>query len=748
VTTIARSHPLKVRARSSFARALAGFLSLATLLLLLLLLLLLASPAGAFVTTVEGTTVGLQPRNGEGIGPSGEKAKEKEQEVKTFSNESGNAVMHGSSEFVIYWDPEARYHHEWVAGIDGFMQQIEEGGLSVPFSVVAEYRDRTNAISPFHSVFKGSYSDTVNYPKGGCADPNAPEKPTICLTDAQLREQLQSFIAAHNLPKGMGAVYYLLTPPGVTVCLDSAGTHCSDYSVSLPEAEKEERKSVSYKHSFCSYHGAINPDKAPEGDGNTIIYATIPWALGTLGLAESKPSGTVYEAGFDCQDGGFNPAKHEEREKAKEMSEEEIKAFEKDTAEVQAEIRKKRRLEGPHQEEPNQGKSEDFGNSLGLYDLIANQMAVEEMNTVTDPLLNGWQSTVGGDEVTDICRNFFASTAGPEGGSIDGGVEANLETEAGTLSNISLGSNRYYVQNVFNASNDGCSGGVALAPRFTAPNPVNASEIVGVDGMESNLGLMSAEAFGPSGPPSLTYATFSWNFGDGTPVVKGFAPGAPICEAPWLSPCAASAFHSYQYGGKYKITLTVTDIAGNSDSVTHEVTVDGPPPPGSGEPAGPGSSGSSGSSSSSAAGSAAAGGGSGAGAGAGPGNPAAAAAVVSRTLRSATKSGVVVSYSVNEQVAGHFEVLLSRAVARRLHITGPAAVGLPAGSPPSLVVAKALIVTTAGGRSSVKLLFSKKNAQRLSHQRKVTFLLRMVVHNAATSHPVSSTVLSSFTLTH
>ena len=57
----------------------------------------------------------------------------------------------------------------------------------------------------------------------------------------------------------MSTVYYLLTPPGVTVCLDAAATRCSDFTVSKAEAEKGERDSVSYQNSFCSYHGDDQP---------------------------------------------------------------------------------------------------------------------------------------------------------------------------------------------------------------------------------------------------------------------------------------------------------------------------------------------------------------------------------------------------------------------------------------------------------------------------------------------------------
>ncbi len=40
-----------------------------------------------------------------------------------------------------------------------------------------------------------------------------------CITDRQISEELQTFISPHGLQKGMGTIFYLLTPPGVTVCL-------------------------------------------------------------------------------------------------------------------------------------------------------------------------------------------------------------------------------------------------------------------------------------------------------------------------------------------------------------------------------------------------------------------------------------------------------------------------------------------------------------------------------------------------
>ena len=62
--------------------------------------------------------------------------------------------------------------------------------------------------------------------------------------------------------------------------------------------------------------------------------------------------------------------------------------------------------------------------------MIINQIAVEQQNTVTDPLLNAWQDA-SGNEATDECRDFFAPVLG-------GSVTANEETDAGTLFNQSL----------------------------------------------------------------------------------------------------------------------------------------------------------------------------------------------------------------------------------------------------------------------------------------------------------------------
>ncbi len=341
-------------------------------------------------------------------------------------------------------------------------------------------------------------------------------------------------------------------------------------------------------------------------------------------------------------------------------------------------------------------------------------------------------------------------------------------TDAGTLYNQTFGGGTYYLNTAFNLAAVKlpypgvlCIPGIRQEPQFTAPNTVNAGDLVGFDGMESDITLDAGTKYNSSGEEEVNYPLYTWNFGDGTPTVTGYAPGSPTlnspsaftCNSPWLEPCGASTFHSFQYGGTYKVTLTVADVGANTTSVSHEVTVDGPPPPapppsgGGGGGSGSGSSGASPSSGSTSSGSTSGSSGSGhTSTGPAVPGPVAAAAAINHSLPQALSRGVLVGYTVNEQVAGSFQVLLNSQMARKLGITGPKALGLPSGTPPSLVVGQAILVTTKGGRSAVRVKFSKQTTKRLRHVHSVSLMLRLVVRNAASQNPQSTTVLSTFVL--
>jgi hypothetical protein len=373
--------------------------------------------------------------------------------------------------------------------------------------------------------------------------------------------------------------------------------------------------------------------------------------------------------------------------------------------------------------------------------VIIDQISLEQQNLVTDPLLNAWQNPNNHFEAADECRNDFLTA------QMSGSAGASEETNAGTLSNQTYGGVDYYLNDAFNLAADKlsysgvpCVAGIELKPAFTAPNQVKVGEVVGFDGMESGITLNEGTHYS-NGTPEATYAKYTWTYrktpaksGEVTPETKigeGFAPGAPACETPWLTPCAASEYYTFPAPGDYEVTLHVRDVGGNESSVTHGVEVSGSEgaSEGSGGPGSPASAGSGSHSASSAA----------------VPTPVARAAVVSHSLGEALNRGLAVLYSVNEQVAGHFEVLIPTKLAHSLGIAGTPASGLPSGSPPQTIIARALLVTLKGGSSAVHIKFSKETAKRLARLKKVALELRLIVHNSAT-HPASTLVTTLVTL--
>jgi hypothetical protein len=614
-----------------------------------ILLVLAPASAGALVTPIGSPQFGVEPHS-----------------TTTFAEPTlpltyhGGPVMHSNKTYAIYWDPTPShvYDGDWKSLINQYFTDVgtESGTLGNVYAVAPLYTDSTGGRAAYRSSFMGAYTDRTAYPGGGCADPH-PVEFVACLTDAQLRTELTSFVSAHGLPSGLGTIYFIFTPPGVTVCTDggTVSGHCSDSKPGSTE---------SLEHSFCSYHSF-------SGSGaSTILYAAQPWTAGTLGSADMTRHNEV-----DCQNG---------------------------TA---------------PQQEPNQlpGLDTDGDFDSGLPDVIINEISVEQIATETDPLLNGWYAPLGqanaGNEMPDQCRNWFQPKLG---GSASAQESESNDSEAGTLFDQTIGSHPYYLNTEYNQaalSEDypgvACIPGVALAPLFAVPNPVNSGEVVGFDGSESNV--------------SLGATNYAWNFGDGS---------SPVSSA-----SAASVFHSFTYGGTYQVSLAVTDGGGNTATVTKSVEVVGPSPPPASQPAGGGqTSVTSSSSSSSAAG----------GSGTKPVvNPAATASIASRSLRNALRNGLVVRYSVNERVTGRFEVLLASSVARRIGLHGSIATGLAKGTASQTIIGKAILVTTAGGRNTVKIQFSKATAARLRGLHSASLMLRLIVRNASAG---STTVLSTIAL--
>ena len=148
------------------------------------------------------------------------------------------------------WDPQDFYHGDWQGLINDFLRNAggSNGQLESVFAVDSQYNDATNQPAASRSVFHGGATDTNPYPGSGCTDPRPFELGApltqVCLTDGQVRAELQTYIAQHGLPRGMGTIYYIITPPGVAVCLDAGGPtgRCSDFAGTIKEVETAESK--------------------------------------------------------------------------------------------------------------------------------------------------------------------------------------------------------------------------------------------------------------------------------------------------------------------------------------------------------------------------------------------------------------------------------------------------------------------------------------------------------------------------
>jgi PKD repeat protein len=588
----------------------------------------------------------------------------------------GGPVLHSSDAYVVYWDPTGTYRGDWERSIDEYFVNVgaESGKLGDVFALDGQYADSTGRAAN-QLTFRGSVKDEDPYPvTGNCTEAAA----ITCLTDAQIQAELHHVITsiAPPLPGATGTpVYYILTPPFVTVC-DGGGSPstCSNSSTLETEAENEPLAS---KTGICGYHSAIGL-----GGASPIPYVVQPWVAGTAGLFIESNNPLVTSpstpAELGCQDRvGLT--------------------------------------------EPNQLTGlNPFGNyAAGLSDVIINDLSIEQRDVVVNPFLNGWYQTTTDAEQGDMCQFDF----GPPPSS---SPTPNQETHAVSQADEEINGHKYYVSWGFDSADVtsgrgfSCWSGVTLEPFFTAPSPVFAGDIVGFNGTESDVTL-AAKTAGLAPDEPYTPIMYSWNFGDGS-TVSGVND--------------ASVFHDYTAGGTYKATLTVTDSGGNVETVSREIIVVGPGGGGSGGAGGAG------------AGTGQNAGGTGSlpvpGATAVPA-PIASASIVTKSLKT-LKKGLAVRYSVNEQVAGRFEVLLSRSVARKLKIGGAPATGLPSGSAPQLVIAKAILVTTKGGHSTVHILLSKKTAGSLARAHKVSLMLRLTVRNAASKSPATTTVVSSSTL--
>ena len=648
--------------------------------------------------------------------------------------------------YEIYWDPTSP-PNDWPINYPQSTKLLtaqflndaanDSHTLDNPFSLDTQYdtaggneAGNTAGTAPGYEMqFEGAYTDQIDqYPTqgqpGDCTDPNTTSyKTNVCLTDAQIRAELQSYIAQYALPTGPGNVYLVMTPPDVTTCLDATSTECSDVTnrtqTSPTQAQTVQSGGVT---GYCGYHSVI-------GSGaSEVLYGQVPWPYPNIPNADTLGPNTAVNTAVPytkvCQTDGATP------------------------------------VSLPNGIQPQPALTNGGGVEVDFGDVLINVITHELNGIITDPNFNGFydgsgleapdkceavgQPELGGDPAAWFV--WAGLTPGPVTLPYIGSDNLVYNTYNVTFSDGDV----YYLHSEFNAAQNllptgyggQCDPSAQLTPRFAAPTQVDPNQLVGFDPSPTIA--------------TMTIRTYEWNFGDGS------TPAVVTCPVPSIPQCDPSVFHAFTTPGDYTVTLSVTDGGFNNASTTQTIDVLGARPGGGGSGSGSGSSSSSTSTSSTAAATSSA-------APASSGTTAVTSTATSTTaaatpaavppsapivppkvnqaitassVSKALKSGLVVHYSVTEKVVGHFQVLLDARTAKQLGIKSPVVKGVKVdGLSNPIEIGTALLETTKPGSSGIAITFSKAAAAKLKHARTLTLTVRLVAENIAGQQVVVTTTI-------
>ncbi len=178
---------------------------------------------------------------------------------------NGGPVMPSNTNYTFYWDPSGaqEYATGYEAGVNRYLEDLaaDSGGVQNTDSVAAQYDDAAGQFASYDSHFGGALIDTHPYPANGCS------RGSVCLTEAQIAQELARYLKEHDLPAGLEHEYFVLTPPGVESCFEAAGGACS-------------------YDAYCAYHGNA------AYEGGQLIFTDLPYAPGTRCEDTVHPNGT------------------------------------------------------------------------------------------------------------------------------------------------------------------------------------------------------------------------------------------------------------------------------------------------------------------------------------------------------------------------------------------------------------------------------------------------------------------------
>ena len=307
------------------------------------------------------------------------------------------------------------------------------------------------------------------------------------------------------------------------------------------------------------------------------------------------------------------------------------------------------------------------------------QLSNDAGSRLVGPLSEGLIDTIVNPGVT----TGWIANSGSEMSDNDGCVPAGPQADT-----VTVGNNSYVLPREFDNAAAiesepytyfGCAPDVVLSPSFVVPSAIDAGDVVELDGSATASTLL------------VPGAGYKWSFGDGTTA------SGPSVE------------HSYSNGGNYTVTLTVTDRGGNQATLSQGIQVLGPsgqpvPSTSPAAPATPGGTSGSGSSFN------------------------VHLQLMPQSLKTVLARGIALQVSSNKAANGIATVWITRAAAKRAHIS--------IGRAARVRIGIGTVSSIRNGTVTLHLHLSKATAKKLSHVAHVAMTIRLALVAAGNQQTV------------
>jgi PKD repeat protein len=636
----------------------------------------------------------------------------------------GGAVMHSNETFDLAWDPLRRAWATTRNYVEQFLRDVANGSgtLTSPYAVTTQYKDPTGRAGNA-SLYGGGCIDYGSrggatcqfgnsngtgvgngYPASGCPVTgtnqfhqtmsgafglSAPND--ICLTDAQLKGELATMVAQEGLvghiQPGYTPLLGLMTPPGIVTCLDAAGTVCSANGTIAPPIPTLSTASSGGAIAAGAYQVAVTYVTAA---GETLASAsrTVTTSGSTSTLTITSPpavNGATGWYAYVTQAGGTSYTRQQ-------------------TAGSPTAIGTNLTLTAPptgtgaapplvstpsfcsYHSRVTVGGTE-FAYVVQPWTALTGLRGCDEPDAPMipqNPSAQELATAVGARLVSPLSQGQLAAIVDPgldgwsalDGSEInDNGYPDGCVPLADGLDKVTVGGTGYLLQREFN--NGGlletdpnaltCAPSVSLSPTFVVPSAANQGDVVVFDGSKTVSSLLV---------PNVGYG---WEFGDGKTAI------------------GPSVVHTYANGGSFAVKLTVTDRGGNVASLSQTINVLGP----TGQSVSPPST---------------------------HPNPGlhVRLLLVPQSLRTVRRIGVAVRVSSNESADGTATLSISRAAAKRAHIS--------AGRGASVAIGRGTVSGIKDGTVTLHLRLSRAIAAKLGRLGHVTLTVRLALVAAGGDH--------------